>query len=104
MTMRVEHLVGLVVSHAASKMIIICVKLHIFKVGWQILSLSGTNPFPLAASVLPESLLPEFLCRAVAIWGSSFLRRLVVSCPEILIALIFLAESTLGFDTVLFFF
>lgn len=53
------------------------------------LSLSGTNPLPLAASLLPESFLPEFLCRAAAFWGSSFLWRLVVSCTKTFMTSVF---------------
>lgn len=80
-TMRVEHLVGLVVSSAALKDDRDSIRAsHSDGIGWLAMSLSGTNSLPLAAPVLPDSFLPELLCRAAAIWGSSFLRRLVVSC------------------------
>lgn len=106
--MRVEHLVGLVVSDTA---LIIVFKddddLHgtsSFKVCLQILSLSGTNPFPLAASLLLESFLPEFLRRAAAFRGSSFLRRLVVSCTEKCMTSISRQSQHCVTDTVFFFF
>lgn len=69
----------------------------------QILSLSGTDPFPLAASLLLESFLPEFLRRAAAFWGSSFLRRLVVSCTEKCMTSISRQSQHCVTDTVYFF-
>ena len=40
---------------------------------------TGTQPFPVASAVLLVPFLPQPVCRGPALWGPSFLWRLVVS-------------------------